>query len=444
MKTLFQEVRTEKNLFAAWRHVKKSALNSDKSDIRGEASEFESQHQRHLKTIATQLREERFKFDPIVGILKDQKARRAKGKPPRPIAIGTIGNRIVQRAILQVLQPRKTLDPKNPHSKAELLADARIGNIDKVNRSKFGVGGLLKPYGGVEPAIKLVLQAMENGGRYFYRTDIRAFFTKIPTAKVVEIVRNETSDEKFTDLFSKALEVHLSNSDEIAGYAELFPQNGIGVAQGSSLSALAGNLLLYDFDHQLNGLGVVAVRYIDDLIMIAKNKHDLDAARSFAEKEMQKFDFSLYKPQKGSDKAEEGVCADGFGLLGCTLQPKKCTPSSAAVKSLIANIDTRLSKSQKAIRNFIEKGQPLPVDLSTSVTLTSLGRRIFGWQKSFAFCSETAVFAQADEKIRNKITNYQIQVRRMMHKQSSMVCCEILGIPEMESLQAIDIAKRNK
>ena len=116
MATLFKELRTSENLFAAWRHVKRSALKSKNLDIQGKASEFEHQHQRHLKRIQAELRADQFIFDGVEGVLKDKKQREAVGKNPRPIAIGTIRNRVVQRAILQILQPRKAKDTRDRKS----------------------------------------------------------------------------------------------------------------------------------------------------------------------------------------------------------------------------------------------------------------------------------------------------------------------------------------
>lgn len=58
MKTsLYNKVRSESNMFSAWRHVKESALRSSNHDIQAEAINFETDHQRYLKTIITQLRQ---------------------------------------------------------------------------------------------------------------------------------------------------------------------------------------------------------------------------------------------------------------------------------------------------------------------------------------------------------------------------------------------------
>ena len=223
--SLYDEVRSSQNLFAAWRHVKRSASRSKNNQIRGHASEFEHQHQTHIKTIQTQLQQRRFVFDHVEGVLKDKREREALGKDPRPIAIGTIRNRVVQRAILQTLQPRQILDPTDPNTKYATKIDDRLGKLNQVNRSTYGIGGLMAPYGGVKPGILQIMKAMEHGAKYFFQSDIKAFFTKIPTEKVVDIVRTETGDAELAELFEQALEINLANKDELAGYAKIFPSS---------------------------------------------------------------------------------------------------------------------------------------------------------------------------------------------------------------------------
>ena len=117
MRSLFDDVRSEQNVFSAWRHVKRSALTSGNAEIRGKASEFDHRHHTNIRRLITQLREGRFVFEPVEGVLKDKQKRLKQGKDPRPIAIATLHNRIVQRAILQVLQPRILRDAKDPVSR---------------------------------------------------------------------------------------------------------------------------------------------------------------------------------------------------------------------------------------------------------------------------------------------------------------------------------------
>jgi retron-type reverse transcriptase len=434
MRTLFDDIRTDENMFSAWRHVKRSALNSDKPEIRGKASEFEYQHQRHIKRIQTQLREGRFEFDGVEGVLKDKKAREAVGKDPRPIAIGTIKNRLVQRAILQVLQPRKVADVSNPNSKFSSLIDRRLGKLNDVNRSQFGVGGLMSPYGGVQPAIKLVMGAMKNGASYYFQSDIKAFFTAIPTNDVVATIKNETSDERLTALFEDALNIQLSNPDELAGYAKLFPSGGIGVAQGSSLSAFAGNVLLYDFDHKLNAMNVSAVRYIDDIFVLSESEDSLNQAIEYSKKYLSEYGFSLYKPVAGSDKAAQGLCRDSFNFLGCTIQPNRCVPSIGSVKKTIVNARDALNKSKKEITEYVNGGESFDAKLARSTVLDRLGRRLYGWEKSFVFCTNRQPFNSLDEKISKIVHDYEMSVSRIISKAPINIRMKVLGIPSTEEL----------
>ncbi|QGZ35671.1 reverse transcriptase domain-containing protein [Stappia indica] len=428
-KTLFEEVRSEQNIFSAWRHVKRSALTSGNADIRGKASEFEHAHQRHLRRIIGQLRTGKLSFDPVEGVLKDKRKRLAAGKDPRPIAISTIQNRVVQRAILQVLQPRQARNLRDPNTRYETVRDDRLGRINDVNRSKYGVGGLIYPHGGVRPAIETIMTAIDGGAGLYFQSDIRAFFTKIPTDKVVSFVQRETGDEAFVALFSKALEVHLGNEDELVGYTHLFPKGGIGVAQGSSLSAFAGNVLLYDMDQKLNTMGVTAVRYIDDILMVGADQASIDAAKTHAEKTLTDFGFGLYNPADGPDKAAQGECSKSINFLGCTLQPKRCVPSAKSIDNMKEGVRETLASSKAAIKEALTKGTPLNSKHSQSATLDSLGKRIYGWQKSFSFCNQRQPFEHLDDYIAKQVADYHGVIVRQLGKADHRVKAMILGVP---------------
>ena len=441
MTILSDDVRSASNLFSAWRHVKRSALNSKNTKIRGHAGEFEYNHQRHLKTIATQLRENRFNFDGVEGVLKDKKKRESAGKDPRPIAVASIKNRIVQRAILQVLQPRKAVNKRDINTRYTPKEDPRLGNLNQINCSKFGVGGLMSPYGGVRPAITLIMKAMSGGASYYYQSDIKAYFTKIPTARVVDKVFVETDDKNLVDLFARGLEVNLANKDELLSYAKIFPSGGIGVAQGSSLSAFAGNVLLYDFDHDLNRLGVTAVRYIDDLLLVSHSKEILKKAVAFSEDHLGSFGFSLYPPVPGSDKASQGECNNAFNFLGCTVQPNRCVPSKQSIAKLNADVNRTMSASKKGINELLSKGTPLDSKLSKSTILHDLGKKIYGWQKSFAFCTDSQAFRRLDSDIVLRVSNYEGWIHNKTRSLLAEERMQIIGIPSTEKLFETDTGR---
>lgn len=431
---LFDDIRSQQNIFSAWRHVKRSAINSGNPDIRGKASAFEHEHQRHLFRIISQLREGRFKFQPVHGALKDRKKRSAQGKAPRPIAIATLEDRVVQRAILQVLQPRVLRDPKDPNSREDTKYDPRLCRINDVNRSKYGVGGLIYPYGGVRPAIEKIRESIDKGAKYFYQSDIKSFFTKIPTNIVIYFINSETKDDCLVEIFSKALDVRLNNTDDLNGYHDLFPRNGIGVAQGASLSAFAGNVLLFEMDHALNSMGVTSIRYIDDILMVAAKEADLNQAINHAESTLSTFGFGLYSATDGSGKANRGECSSAISFLGCTIQPNRCVPSAEAIKSMKAGIVEALSTSKAAIKQAVHFDRRIDPKHSQSQTLSMLGKKIYGWQKSFAFCTDRQPFQHLDDFVCSQINEYEAFVRRMLQRSSSRVQMQIYGIPSTRDM----------
>ncbi|WP_411817099.1 reverse transcriptase domain-containing protein [Hyphococcus sp. DH-69] len=437
-KTLYQEVRAEQNIFSAWRHVKRSALSSKDVKIKSAAAEFEHQHQKYLRKIIIELRTECFVFDKNIGVLKDKKKRERQGKKPRPISIGTIRNRVVERAILQILQPRKVTNPRDPYSKSEIKHDPRLGNLNDVSRSRFGVGGLMAPYGGVQPAIKLAMKAMGGGATDYYQSDIASFFTDIPVEPVLSIIKQETKDEKLLKLISDALNISLSNAGELGADAALFPSNGVGVAQGSSLSAFAGNVLLFDLDHQINNLDVTAIRYIDDLLIISKSATSLKQAIKVAEEGLKAFGFSLYSPDKDPNKASKGKCENGLNFLGCRIEPGKCVPTDKNITDLTKEINSILKESKSAISTFVKSSslRPYSIDKGKAhgATIDKIGKKLYGWQKSFGFCTDPQSFKTVDRKIQKHITEYDHWVRRKLKNQSKEAQMSILGIPSTEHL----------
>jgi RNA-directed DNA polymerase len=442
MASLFKEVRSEQNIFEAWRHVKRSALNSANEEIRGMAAEFEHAHQKHLRRLIDQLRTGKFVFDPVKGVLKDKSKRLAQGKDPRPIAIATLKNRVVQRAILQVLQPRVALNMKDIDTRYQSRRDPRLGRINDVNQSKFGVGGLMKPYGGVPAAIRVIREAIDSGAKYFYQSDIKSFFTDIPTKNVIDFVRAETHDEQLVMLFQEGLAVHLSNEIELQSYASLFPKGGIGVAQGSSLSAFAGNVLLYDLDHKLNKEGVTTVRYIDDILMVAKDENFLNTAIALAETELKSFGFGLYKPAAGSDKAARGECVNAINFLGCTIQPNRCVPSMNSIKKMKDSTVGAISESKAQIKDATSTNKELPAKFSQSGTLDRLGKKIYGWQKSFAFCTDEQPFRLLDEYISKQVVDYVGFISRVLSKRDQRTQAMILGIPSTQKMFITQVGKQ--
>ena len=161
------------------------------------------------------------------------------GKAPRPLVIAPVRNRIVQRALLRI-----------PQLEQGPIAMS-LGGPPGVLRSEGSVGGV--PGFSSADAVRSIQDAAVADMTHHFCSDIRSFFTDVPVAPVVDLVRTETGSAPLSTLFETDLRVELFNgaSPGIREWSDLFPDGGIGVAQGCSLSAFCASVTLRDFDDSL-------------------------------------------------------------------------------------------------------------------------------------------------------------------------------------------------
>lgn len=180
--------------------MRSKARKSPSKDIRDACEDFEKKSYARLQRIQTALQRKKYKFPLAEGILKDKRKREAQNKLPRPIVLADIEARVVQRALLQCLQPK-------PNTK---LAK-QLKTLNEINKSEVNFGGT--PKGGVPKALQKIMQALNDGCIVYYKSDIAAFFTKVPHQYVLDFLITETNDQDFTDVFKDGLNVQLKNAD---------------------------------------------------------------------------------------------------------------------------------------------------------------------------------------------------------------------------------------
>jgi len=242
---LYESVRKRARLWRAWTEVHRKAVTSKSRETRGEAREFARGIVRHIDRIARQLRQDRFKFLPQRGVLIPKSGGRF-----RPIVVAPIANRIVQRSILDTLQSL-------PELRRELCAGYNFGGVPG---DDFGVPGAI---------VKAQSEITERP--FYIRTDVKSFFEHVNKPLAIARVLAFTEDKKFADFFEAAVQTELADAARYGDRVKLFPLADEGVAQGSCLSPLLCNLLLSDVDKQLNDRSVVAIRYIDDILILGKS-----------------------------------------------------------------------------------------------------------------------------------------------------------------------------
>ena len=379
--SLYKRVHFRPNLRQAWAKVREKGLSSKSYRTREETKKFDIRSEANLNNIQIQLRTQKFSFTPSEGVPQSKGSNKGK----RPIVISPTRDRVVRRAILNVLQDHEPIKP--------------------FFNTETSFGGI--PSRGVPDAIQVLIDAIDNGGKYFIRSDIKSFFTKIPKSAVLAKVRTVVDDDEFFELVGEAMNTELGNLESLlADERALFPLTDIGVAQGSSLSPLAGNILLSDFDIAMNQRDIVCLRYIDDFIILGPTQKAVNAAFKRALKLLTAHELEAYDPHTTPEKAEAGATDTKFSFLGCDIMPGMIQPGVKTRNRLIGSVDELLRESAARMND--------PVDLkkrklSVIDTLSTVNNILMGWGNQYAFCNNDELMRQLDKKIDELIAEYLVR-----------------------------------
>lgn len=372
-KTLAQRVHSTSNLDAAWRHVRESGRKSDSRATRQAVAELDETAARALRTIDWKLARKKYRFEQPVGIPADR-----PGKAPRPIVSAPISDRIVQRALLQIVQ--------------------EVPAVRDYVRTPYSFGGV--PEASIRDAVAAVLVKVRAGGEWYLKTDIKGFFTKIPRKKALARLHALLPDPSLNELLDAATAVELANADTLGRWASLFPTRETGVAQGSSLSSLLGNVLMHDFDKELNGSEVTSIRWVDDFIMIGNSEAAIVTAQRRARRHLKKYDMDVYLPGESS-KASQGRTRS-FSFLGCRISLSAVHPTPERKGDFLQRIDTVINRSiRKMQRQEYRSAQVAAGGYAQSVE--EINKMARAWLGAYSFCSDHGYWDALDRKIQKKL-----------------------------------------
>ena len=400
--SLYDRTKRIGRLWEAWGAVYENALASGSTQNREKAKEYAANARVRIAAIGRKLAREEFVFQPQTGVLIEKKAKGTK----RPVVIAPIDSRIVQRAILDTLQ-------EIPAIRSSLIRGLNFGGVPGKG---FGVPG----------AIIKALEAVQTKP-YYIRTDIKSFFTRVPRDRAVSIILNQISDDRFAKLVRNAVTTELADAEKYGEDQKLFPIADIGVAQGSCLSPLLCNLMLDEFDQEMNGRGVVTVRYIDDFLILAKDKKSAFAAYRSAGVLLAKFGLDAYNPILPADeeKAAHGHAKTGIKFLGCEVRPDRVRPSRENWRGLVNKLDTLFDESAKLLNNPAEAQRK---HLTYAETTIRASKTVQGWANTFGFCTDDQLMNSVDVEVTNAFAKYNRRVRLIVTRHAPIDQRKALGV----------------
>lgn len=383
--------RSRKNIYNAWLHVRKSASQSKNSRIRDAALDFEARLPANLDRITKSLRKGIYRYPKAIGVIKDKAVRERQGKPGRPIVVAAIEARVVQRAVLLSLQ-----------QKSAELGKYSIGKIRAINESKVGIGGLPKPYGGVDRAVEAIRNDIRLGATHYWRSDIVSFFSKIPKSKVIEFLSHEVQCPTFVSFFQQSLEVELENSanltDDDLG---LFPKEFTGVPQGSSLSSLAGNILLHSIDNEFEKQDCLYLRYVDDVLILSKSQNRSKKLSSKIRDRLGSLNLEIHRDSK---KTSFGEISNGFEFVGYRFDSNSHQPAPESFLKLQHKIQKICQKSLTALQSngFLDKQEE-----HFGRVIHRVNNTIESWSKSYSISNhDNDDLLETEDYLRDNIQKY--------------------------------------
>jgi len=314
------------------RLIDTAALKRAFDDIRKDAAvgvdgitkeQYAQELDSNIQSLHERMRSGRYRHQPIrrVNIPK------AGGKT-RPIGISTIEDKIVQRALTEVLKA--------------------IYEQDLVNGS-YG----FRPRRSAHDALRAVdAMVFREGMAWILEADIQAFFDSLDRKKLMEMLRIRVADESFMRLVGKCLHVGVLEGVE-------FSRPDEGTAQGSILSPLLGNVYLHYvldtwFEREVKpNLTAAArlVRFADDFIIGFQSKEDAERVMGMLVARMTTFGLTLHpdktrlvpfgRPARGT-RVGKGPAT--FDFLGFTLYWRRTRSGGWAL-----GMKTRKARLQRAL-----------------------------------------------------------------------------------------------
>ena len=419
---LYARLRSRTVLHRAWAKVRASGLTSDSENTRRITLQFDENWLRNLERIARDLKDYRFEFAGEVGIAPPKR----KGKMGvRPLVLAPIRNRVVRRAILEVLQG---------YGGAEDISRRRWKGVPAIRRimeTPTSIGGIVDC--GVPQGLALIDQAIRSRKCWFVRSDIQNFFTRIPKGDVNVFIRNAVNDVEFVHLFERALATNLENREELEerNLFKLFPDPKIGVAQGSALSALAGNIALRDFDSEMNGRGIVCIRYIDDFILLGSSETKVMAAYRSARGTLKRMGMDVYDVDdaqtRSAGKVDHGNIHGGTDFLGYRISGHSRQPCRAARSKFLAKLDKVVKDAKREMKSAAES-LPISHRRCYHQSMVELHKIVWGWSQSFRHTTAKHVFAQLDEQVDVRINALQSEARGLFETGDSRTRRRVMGL----------------
>ena len=343
---LFDKVFSERNLLAACQQVtrKKGAPGVDHVTT----DEFVRQIPECLWQLSDALKD---------GTYQPQGIRRVHIPKPgtnetRPLGIPTVRDRIVQAAVVNVIEPIFERD----------FAEHSYG---------------FRPGRGCKDALRRVDQLLKAGYVHVVDADLKGYFDSIPHDRLMERLRTKVADGRVLSLIESFLKTNI-----LDGAATWTPESG--APQGAVLSPLLSNIYLDPLDHLMSHGGFAMVRYADDFVILCQTAEAASKALDVVTQWTVENGLTLHptKTRIVDSRTER------FGFLGYDFQADRHWPRQKSIQKLKDTVRLKTKRTNGTALQCI---------------VTDVNSTLRGWFTYFQQSSSRKLFSRLDQWIRMRL-----------------------------------------
>jgi len=278
--TLYKQVWSDENLTEAWKKVRSNSHVAGVDEIT--LSAFERNLFANLKVIQESLKVRTYHPQPV----KRFHVRKADGNK-RPLGILTVQDRIVQRAVLHVIQP---------------IFDEGFEEWSYAFR----------PSRSVQMAIDHVLRFVNQGSPWIVDLDLLSFFESINLKRLFTLICARLKDRDLRRLIHAWLDIETFTVERRGLFRRPLAR---GILQGGVLSPLLANIYLDPFDKMALDRGLKVVRYGDDIVILCNTRLQANRHLKRARTMLAKLDLELNPRKTQIVHVEKGMTYLGERLF---------------------------------------------------------------------------------------------------------------------------------
>ena len=343
---LFDKVFAERNLLAAFQqvHEKKGAAGVDHVTTQ----EFARQIPEALWQLSDALKD---------GTYQPSAIRRVHIPKPgtsetRPLGIPTVRDRIVQAAIVNVIEPIFERD----------FAEHSYG---------------FRPKRGCRDALRRVDELLKAGFVHVVDADLKGYFDSIPHAGLMARLKTKIADGRVLSLIEAFLQAGIQE-----GLETWTPESG--APQGAVLSPLLSNIYLDPLDHLVEQAGFAMVRYADDFVILCRTADEAQRALELVQQWTDENGLTLHPTKTRIVDSR----TESFGFLGYDFRGTKHWPRQKSIQKLKAAIRLKTRRTNGT---------------SLQCIVHELEPTLRGWFQYFRHSSYRNVFHDLDGWIRMRL-----------------------------------------